>query len=127
LFGYVQRIDEDRLPKKIHLIPTGKSKRGRPKTRRKKAYSELWKNVVSKMDTGRTDFVGDWVSKYVAIRHRTNTYIHTHIYTYIYTHSRTRAHSRTLSRTHTHSSTHTHTLTHTHTYTYIHNYHSQNI
>jgi hypothetical protein len=40
----------------------------------KNAYSELRKNVVSDMESGRTDFVGDWVSKDLAIRHRT-TYI----------------------------------------------------
>jgi hypothetical protein len=41
-----------------------------------KAYSELRKNVFSAMETGRTELVGDWVSKDVAIRHRTTTYIH---------------------------------------------------
>jgi hypothetical protein len=42
----------------------------------KKAYSERWKNVVCEMETGRTEFVGDWMLKDVAICHRT-TYIHT--------------------------------------------------
>jgi hypothetical protein len=32
--------------------------------------------VVCEMETGRTEFVGDWVSKYVAIRHRKITYTH---------------------------------------------------
>jgi hypothetical protein len=41
----------------------------------KKAYLELWKNVVYKMETAMTDFVGDWVSKDVTMRHIT-TYIH---------------------------------------------------
>jgi hypothetical protein len=45
----------------------------------KKAYSELRKNVVSEMETGRTDFVRDWVSK--DVRHRT-TYILVYIIFY---------------------------------------------
>jgi hypothetical protein len=32
--------------------------------------------VVCEMETGRTEFVGDWVSKDVAIRHRKITYTH---------------------------------------------------
>jgi hypothetical protein len=51
-------------------------KEGDEKQDGKKTYSELWKNVVYKMETGRTDFVGDWVSKDVAKRHRTTTDIH---------------------------------------------------
>jgi hypothetical protein len=49
-----------------------------------KAYSERWKNEVYEMETGRRDFVGDWVSKDVAIRHRMTTYIHTHNFNYMY-------------------------------------------
>jgi hypothetical protein len=41
----------------------------------KKTYSEQWKRVVYQMETGRTDFFADRVSKDVAIRHRTTTYI----------------------------------------------------
>jgi hypothetical protein len=37
------------------------------------------------LETGRTDFVGDWVSKNVALSHRTTTYIHTYTSTYIHT------------------------------------------
>jgi hypothetical protein len=33
--------------------------------------------VASEKQTGRTEFVGEWVSKDVVIRHRTTTYIHT--------------------------------------------------
>jgi hypothetical protein len=36
---------------------------------------------------GRTYVVGDWVSKDVAIPHRTTTYIHTYLHTYIHTHT----------------------------------------
>jgi hypothetical protein len=39
----------------------------------KKAYSDRWKNVVYEKEAGRTDFVGDWVSKDIAIRHQTTT------------------------------------------------------
>jgi hypothetical protein len=39
-----------------------------------KAYSELWKSVVFEMESSRTDFVGDWVSKDVALRHITTAY-----------------------------------------------------
>jgi hypothetical protein len=34
-------------------------KEGDQKEDGKKAYLELWKNVVYEMETGRTDFVGD--------------------------------------------------------------------
>jgi hypothetical protein len=54
-------------------------KKGDRKQDGMKAYSERWKDVIYKMETGRTDFVGDWVSKDVAIRHRMTIYIHTHI------------------------------------------------
>jgi hypothetical protein len=37
------------------------------------------KIVVSEMETGRTDFVGDWVSKDVTIRHRTTTCLYIYI------------------------------------------------
>jgi hypothetical protein len=59
-------MDEERLPQKIlNLIPTEKRKRGRQRTVWKEGISKLWKNVVYKMETGRTDFIGGWVSKYV--------------------------------------------------------------
>jgi hypothetical protein len=52
-----------------------KGKEG-PKTSGRKAYPERWKNVVHKMETGGTDFVGDWGSKdVVAIRHGTTAYM----------------------------------------------------
>jgi hypothetical protein len=38
-------------------------------------YSERWKNVAYEVETGGTDFVRDWVSKEIAIRHRTTTYM----------------------------------------------------
>jgi hypothetical protein len=50
-------------------------KEGDQKQDGKKAYLELWQNVVYETETGRTDFIGDWVSKDVAIRHRTTTYM----------------------------------------------------
>jgi hypothetical protein len=61
-----------------HLLEEGKE--GDQKQDGKKAYLEVWKNVVSEMEAWRTDFVGDWVSKDVAIRHGTTTYIHTHMH-----------------------------------------------
>jgi hypothetical protein len=36
--------------------------------------------VVCEMETGRTDFVGDWVSIDVAIRRRTTAFTHIHIF-----------------------------------------------
>jgi hypothetical protein len=48
----------------------GRKKTGRPKQDGMKTYLELWKNVYE-MESGRTDFVEDWMSKDVAIRHRT--------------------------------------------------------
>jgi hypothetical protein len=53
-----------------------KENRGDRKQHGTKGYSELWKNVVYEMETGRRDFVG-WVSKDVAIRRTTTTRIHT--------------------------------------------------
>jgi hypothetical protein len=53
------------------------------KTKNKKAYTQRWKNVAYDMGIGRTELVGDWVSKDVAIRHRTTACIHTYIHTYI--------------------------------------------
>jgi hypothetical protein len=58
-----------------YLLEEGKA-RDR-KQNGKKAVLDLCKNVVYDMETGRTDFVGDLVSKHVAIRHRTTTCIHT--------------------------------------------------
>jgi hypothetical protein len=58
-------MDKERLPQTIlNWIPTGRRKMG------KKTCLELWNNVVYEMETGRTDFVGDWVSKDVATRHK---------------------------------------------------------
>jgi hypothetical protein len=55
-------MNEERLPHEIlNWIPIGKRKRDQ-KQDGKKAYSELWKNVICEMDNGRTDFIGDWVS-----------------------------------------------------------------
>jgi hypothetical protein len=67
-------MDEERLLQKIYiwyLLEEGKE--GDQKQDGKKAYSERCNNVVYEMETGRTDFFGDWVSKNVAIRHRTTT------------------------------------------------------
>jgi hypothetical protein len=84
-------MDGERLPQRIlNRTPTGRKKEGDQKQDGKKAYSELWNNVVYEMETGRTDFFGDWVSKDVAIRCRTTTYIHTYI------HTRTHAYIHTL-------------------------------
>jgi hypothetical protein len=45
----------------------------------RRSHSERWKNVICEMDAGRTDCIGDWVSKDVATRDRATTYIHTYI------------------------------------------------
>jgi hypothetical protein len=55
-----------------YLLEEGKG--GDQKQDGKKVYSELGKNVVYKMETRKADFGGDWVSKKVAICHRTTTY-----------------------------------------------------
>jgi hypothetical protein len=57
-----------------------KEKEENQKQDEQKAYSERWKNVVYEMQTGRTDFVGGWMSKDVAVRHRTTTYIRTYMF-----------------------------------------------
>jgi hypothetical protein len=65
---------EERLPQKIlNWTPTGSGKQGDQKHDGKMAYSDLWTKVVYEIET---EFVGDWVSKDVAIRHRKITYIH---------------------------------------------------
>jgi hypothetical protein len=81
-------MDEERLPQQIlNWIPTGRRKRERPKNDGNKAYSELWKDVVYEMETGMTDFIGDWELNDVVICHRTiaciHTYIHTHTIKYL--------------------------------------------
>jgi hypothetical protein len=59
---------KERLPQNIlNWIPTGRRKRGRPKTR--------WKEGIFRvMEEGLQD--GDWVSKDIAICHGTTTHIH---------------------------------------------------
>jgi hypothetical protein len=70
-YGHLQRKDEERLPKKIlNWVPSEEGKEGDQKQAGKKVYSELRKNVVYEMETGRADFVGDWVLKDVAVCHR---------------------------------------------------------
>jgi hypothetical protein len=61
----------------LNWIPTGRKERGRPKQDGKKANLELWKNAGYEMETGRADFIGDWVSNDVDTHHRMTTYIHT--------------------------------------------------
>jgi hypothetical protein len=46
--------------------------------------------VVYEMETGRTDFVGDWVLNDVAIRHRTPTHARARVRTHIYIHTHVR-------------------------------------
>jgi hypothetical protein len=74
-----ERVKKDYLTEILtgYLLEEGKA-RDR-KQDGKKAVLDLCKNVVYDVETGRTDFVGDLVSKYVAIRHRTTTCIHTYI------------------------------------------------
>jgi hypothetical protein len=75
-------MDEERLPQRnLISIPTGRGKRG-PNQNGKKAYSELWENVVYKEEAGKTEFGGDWVSKVVVIRHRKTAYAYIHIQTF---------------------------------------------
>jgi hypothetical protein len=50
-----------------------KKEKRETRNKMKKAYSERWHNVVYEMETRRSDFVGDRVSKDVATRHRTTT------------------------------------------------------
>jgi hypothetical protein len=99
------------------------------------------------MAIGRTDFDGDWVSKYFVVRHRTTAWMHacihtrarartrthrhthtdthtdrhthTHKDTQTHTHTKTHRHTHTQTQTHTHTDTDTHRHTHTHTCTYV--------
>jgi hypothetical protein len=53
-------MDYKRLPKEIlNRLSTGRKKRGDEKQDGKKAYSELWKNVVYELETEKTDLGGD--------------------------------------------------------------------
>jgi hypothetical protein len=62
-YGYVQRMDEERLPQKNFKLDTYRKKEKRKtKNDEKKVYLQLWKNVIYKKESWRTDFVGDWVS-----------------------------------------------------------------
>jgi hypothetical protein len=63
----------------LNSISAGrKKKEGDQKQDGKKAYSERWKKVAYELETRMSDLVGDWVSKDVAIHHRTTAYIGLH-------------------------------------------------
>jgi hypothetical protein len=66
-------MNEERLPQNIlNRIPTGRRKRGRSKARWKEGISR----AMEECDLRDGDFVGDWVSKDVAIHHTMTAYIH---------------------------------------------------
>jgi hypothetical protein len=70
---------KDRLPQKtLHWIPTGRRKRGTPKTKWKEGILKAMEECSLQGGDWKIDFSEDWVSKDV-IRHRTTTYMHTYI------------------------------------------------
>jgi hypothetical protein len=118
--AHLQRIDEERLPPKIvNRIPAARRNKRDQNQDGQKAYSERWKYVVYRMETRTTDFVGDRVSKKVAVRCRTTIYKHTYIRAYIRTYRHACMHACIHAYIHTHL--HTYTFIHTHTYIFPHN------
>jgi hypothetical protein len=136
-FGHLQRIDEERLPRKIlNLTPTGRWKRGRPKTRLKEGLlgdvkecglrdgdweDRLhWRLVVERRCHASYDYVRTYILAYI------RTYIHTYVRTYIHAYVRTYIHAyiRTYIHTCVRTYIHAYIRTYIHAYigTYIHTY-----